>query len=317
MKLLSLIASLCFVYFVLTISCQDSEKVIAYPEGGYAYLKAANDKDSTFFWDPLKDVLSKKDSFQTIYYNYLYNFFGEQNLSIRPRDIPTFRLTFCNVIGPSAIIILTPTQIVTKIQTKGWAYPDFDTLKLSAVERFDFDILNRFFPLDDSTRGRPHRKFLDSLINSNPKLVDPAYFKYLVEKSADWGKEKFEYSLTKIPISKKTFHYLVTRINESGYWKLPFNHLCRVIPNDVDGFILEANTPYKYHVVDALICPNDSTDYMKACDELITYAGLEKKEFGLVWDGTITPAKDEQIQVSELTLDDLKQDTIQKKKKSD
>jgi hypothetical protein len=111
------------------------------------------------------------------------------------------------------------------------------------------------------------------LSKTNPELLNANYYKYLLDKSANYGKEKFEYSLTKVPLKRKNFTHLVNLINESGYWKLPFDNWCDDIPSDASAFTFEANTPKKYNIVKSISCPDDSTKYIKACQELINYAG--------------------------------------------
>ena len=214
---------------------------IVYPEGGYEYPKYVEDKDTTFYCYPLKDIQSTRDSFESAYdYNFL-KLFDEYNLSFKPKGVTTFRLIYGSSMGASSVIILTPDQIIAKTQIKGWSYAWHDSTKLAEHERFDFDILQRFYPLNDTSYKERRKHYFDSLTKENPKLLDPNYYKSLLDKSANWGEEKFEYELKRIPITRKTFYHLVNQISESGYWQLPFENKCQDIPTDAAGFILEAN----------------------------------------------------------------------------
>ncbi len=311
--LLTRILQFIFLFsFLAFISCSPDEEVnIVYPEGGYKYPDQVANKDTAFCYYPLKDSMSTRDSFLYATSNYFFNFFEEHNLSLKPENKTIFRLIYSDMRG-SSIITLTPDQIIVKKKTKGWGDRIYDTTRLTQRERFHLDILQWFFPLNDTSYKQRKRTYFDSLSKSDPELLDANYYKYLIEKSAYYGPEKFEYSLKKIPIQKKNFIHLVDLINKSGYWQLPFDNWCPNIPNDAGGFTLEANTPGKYNVVSTPSCPDDSTKYVKACQEIIKYAKMDK-EIRLIWDGSTTT--DEPIKVKELTLEELKEEPAPKPKK--
>jgi len=300
-----------FISSLAIISCNDDE--IIYPDGGYDYPKYVEVKDTTFYFYPLKDILSTKDSFETANsYSFLQGF-NENNLSLRPNDKPIFRLTYNG--APPAIITLLRDEIIVKEFINGAWYQSPDTTKLSSREKKHFDILERFFPLNDTSYKKWKKIYLDSQSKANPELLDPYYYKYLLEKTGVYSKNKFEYTLKKVPITKKTFVYLVNQINRSGFWQLPFENWCDNIPTDVDGFMLEANTPKKYHVVNSLSCPDDSTKYTRVCQELIKYAQMDSV-IKLIWDGTATTETPDPIKIRELTLTEIKEEPIKKKKKA-
>ena len=270
-------------------------------------------KDTTFYFYPLKDILSTKDSFETENsYSFLQGF-NEYNLSLRPNDKPLFRLTYYG--DPTAIITLSPHEIIVKEFISGGWYQSPDTTKLSGREKKHFDILERFFPLNDTTYKKWRKIYLDSLSKANPELLDPNYYKFLLERTGVFSKDKFEYSSKKILINKKTFTYLVNQINRSGYWQLPFDNSCVNIPTDAFGFIFEANTPKKYNVVNSLSCPDDSTKYTKACQELIKYAQMDSV-INLIWDGRTTTETPPPVKIRELTLTEVKEEPVKKKSKA-
>ena len=264
---------LLFILLFVIVSCNDE---IVYPEGGYNYPKHVKDKDTTFYCYPLKDIKSSADSLESANTYYFLEVFDEYNLSLKSRKNPTFRLIhFSN--GISSIILLTPEEIIVKKQLKGWTSPGHNDEKLTKEEKEHFELLKNFFPLNDTSHTKWRKLYFDSLTKIFPQLLDPKYYKYLLDKSADYGPEKFEYSIRKIPITKKIFGNLVKNINEAGYWRMPFENLCYPIDNDPSSFILEANTPDKYNVAMSLICSNDTTNYKKACQELINYAKMDKE----------------------------------------
>ena len=151
-----------------------------------------------------------------------------------------------------------------------------------------------------------------------PQLLDASYYRYLLDKSSDYGSEKFTYSLKRIPISKKTFTHIVSSLNKSGYWQLPFEVKCVEMPTDGCTYILEANTQSRYNIVRRVDCPYDTSEYVKACQELVTQARMEK-EINLVWNFKKYPrdyVSPENSKVRELQLQELKPEPKSKKKKA-
>jgi hypothetical protein len=165
--------------------------------------------------------------------------------------------------------------------------------------------------LNDTSYKKWEKIYFDSLSKIYPELLDPNYYKYLLDKSSS-DKEKFEYSLQRIPIKKKRFLSLVNQINESEYWQLPFDNWCNHPPSDAGGFTLEVNTPKKYNVVFTLSCPADSTKYIKACQELVKYAKMDD-EIKLIWDWEHL---NEKVPVRESQVIDFKPEPKAKKKKA-
>jgi hypothetical protein len=304
------ICLLIFFFPLLILIAFGCKEEIVYPKGGYEYPKYVEDKDTTFYCYPLKDVKSTRDSFETANWYSFLEAFDEGNLSIRPNDKPTFRMIYEGI--PTAVITLMPDQIIIKKLIKGSFGNLPDTTRLSIKEKFDFNILERFFPLNDTSYKKRKKIYFDSLSTANPELLDPNYYKYLLDKAGVLSKSKFEYTSKRVPIKKKTFVYLVNQINKSGYWQLPFDNWCQNVPMDADGFTLEANTPKKYNIVSTPSCPGDTTRYIKACQEIIKYAKMDK-EIRLIWDGRATT--DEPIKVKELTLEELKEEPAPKPKK--
>ena len=60
-------------------------------------------------------------------------------------------------------------------------------------------------------------------------------------------------------------------------------------------------------------CPDDTTKYVKACQELLNYAGMGK-EIELIWSGAVTT--EEPIKIRELKLTEINEEPVKKKKKA-
>ena len=230
-----------FVILIFAFCACDSNNIISiqYPDGGYNYSEKISSKDSNFYFYPLKDLLSTKDSFDYSYYSdHFYSSFDEPNLSLRPRQKGIFRLEYFDGALSSmkpVVIVLTEDEIVVKEGNKGQAVPWPDTSKLNQLEKYHYELLQWRFPLDDTSYNPWQKKYLDSIAKQHPKLRNPAYYRYLLDKSKAL-EEEFTYTTKKISISNKTYKYLVDQINQSGYWKMPFQFVCYNAPNDAGSF---------------------------------------------------------------------------------
>ena len=268
---------------IMIIAACNSNKpaAIHFPEGGYSYIKTQTDDDSDFCWYPLKDSMSSKDSIKIAYWGYhFYKSFDEPNISLKPEKTTVFRLTYFDGSLSSMrpiIITLKPNEIIVKEGLKGNPDPYPDTSKLNRIEKQHFVLLERYFPFHDTTTNIWKRKYLDSIKKVHPQLTDPAYYRKLLEKSTIFGKDPFAYSTKRYLISTKTYIKLVTQINESGYWKLPYDNWCKSVPNDAAGFNLEANANGKFNIVRSVACYTDSSTFKKACQQLVNEAMFGKE----------------------------------------
>jgi hypothetical protein len=105
-------------------------------------------------------------------------------------------------------------------------------------------------------------------------LHDPVYYRQLLAKVNAHKAPCFTYSQRQIDISPAQFDSLVTQINNSGFWQLPYRINCAEAPMDGDGFTMEANTSEKYKVIFASSCI-DQNSYKQALQELVRRAGMD------------------------------------------
>jgi len=115
------------------------------------------------------------------------------------------------------------------------------------------------------------------MINLYPQLLDAKYFKRLYDKAKAQNPHRHRYTVRIIDLSTKEFKRLVSIINDSGYWKLPYEVPCDDIFVDGYEFSLEASTKNKYNFVRANICNDDKLKFAAICQEIVENAGLEKQ----------------------------------------
>jgi hypothetical protein len=152
---------------------------------------------------------------------------------------------------------------------------------LTKTEQYLLRVLERHFPLDSGKyETRPYmRKLFDSLLAIYPQLRDVSYY-WSLESKRLAPDTNAKVKITKIPITRKDFNHIVSVINASGYWKMPWKIACDSYPTDANGFSLEANTAKKYNYVEFALCDDNlpiQKAFAKACGELVKYAKMEKK----------------------------------------
>lgn len=263
-------------YFIFSFASCNSK--INFPEGGYNYPVDISKIDTNVFSYPKALKANRKDSFHSSYYGYYwYKGFNEPNLSTRPQSQITFRLVYETAFGSTSIFTITPNQILVKQLLRGKFYPENDTMKLDKLERLHFRILENHFPLDGIPADSRWKKPMDSFAIIYPKLLDPVYYRYLLDKSSVMDTIPLQYSIKKIPISYEKFNEIAEQINASGYWQLPFTVKCDGEYLDGYGFSLEANLPERYNCVELSNCPEEAEKFSWACQAIVDACNLENK----------------------------------------
>lgn len=223
----------------------------------------------------MKDSFSFRDSFEySNYYRYMFTAFHEPNLSIKPSPKPVFRLFYSSVMSRAIIILLSEDRITIKEQISGYGGPHFDIMKLTSKERVHYRILEDCF-----SNYKNQETFCDTsfLFQSDSLVHIPTYFQGLQDKALYFGTDAFKYQVKTVPISHRTFARLVKGINASNYWDHPFSHNCENPATDGFGVTLEANTGKVYKIIDVGFCPDYSSSYLKAWEEVIKKAGLHDR----------------------------------------
>ena len=247
------------VLFVLIASCNTK-----LPDGHYDYSASA--------------YKSIADSFYTRLYRKQWCLaYDELDLSVKPLKQPVFRLVYETAFGEAAVFIVNKNELIIKQPLMGNPYRTYDSLKLSGMERLHFRVLKRNFPIQEMDSQNRRKPVVDSLAKIYPKLLDPNYYSYLLDKSFKPDSIPFKYSVKKVALSESKYNEIVNQINSSGYWELPRHVECDYDYTDGYGIILEANTPKKYKIVSIGICSEKALKFSKACQAIINVANLDKK----------------------------------------
>lgn len=268
--------------FLLFTGCQ-SQPGIQYPPGGYDYPVAVSGRDSNFYYYPIRNKFSRRDSFGNSFDYIIYQGVNELNMSLKPLPVETFRLSYGTAFHNYAFITLTKYWLTIKKGTPEEKEP-FDSLfaRLPPIEAEHLRLLQRRYPLDAAVSRPSTRRYLDSMIRLYPQLLDVQYYYRLGEKLNTQENLSFKYDITTIPITIPQYNAIVQAINKSGYWSMPHVIDCKAAIADGYTFMLEANTKSKYNMVSATGCPGDTSAFTNACQEIIKLAWLDK-EIGLPW----------------------------------
>jgi len=284
----------------------------SFPPGGHPYPKQIIDSDMTSYIYPLKDSLSKLDSFNHIWDGMLFQDFDEPNLSLRPLKTTEFRLFQPGFRQYDGLIIsLTPTMITVKRQSAWHHRFTTDTNKLSPLERRLIEFMGRNYgkPRPDSIRWPLWYHYIDSMEILYPQLRDPAWYLKTVKKEMIHDTAFKPCGSITREITSNEYQLFVDSLNASGYWNMPYERECHE-GLAIDGpyyFSLEANTPNQYNFVIGNPCPNDTNLFYKACQHLARLAGLEK-EINVLWiEGPPDTTSHKKVQViDDVILEDVK-----------
>jgi hypothetical protein len=266
-------------------ACKDAH--ISYPEGGYEYPKNPTAKDARFYYCPLKDSMSRKDSFSASLDFFLFTYLHEPNLSVRPYGQDVFRLVYSAALGGVYSITVTEANIVVKRENpdfKNFVYNVYQD-KISVFdevpenyrpnpEKYLLWQIKQKFPFDTARQSKRGKRIIDSLFKVHPNLKDADYCWNLINKKMAPSRY-LKIDSTVIPITKKDFRHIVDLINNSGYWQMPAQLECENYGSDGFGYSLEANTAAKYNYVSfgsCIIKTMQQKKFAEACAELVKYA---------------------------------------------
>ncbi len=274
----------CIVIIIL-FSCKDSP--IIYPDGGYAFINTDTIKDKSFPYFPVRDSMYVRDSIYSVLYDANFmKLFNEPNISLKPSEKEIFRFLISGMGIPIYFITITNGKIIAK---KGLSFKMFDggALNHTESEKQLFHLLYRYIlrnDKDQKNRRKPNYSIVEKRQLDSCKKIGVAYcYKYLFEKSTFALSKTFKYETRIITLPNHTYRELINNINKAGYWKLPLELDCANPPNDGVGFSLEANNGKRYNMVASGDCCDPSSDFKKACQEIINYAHYEK-EIRIVYD---------------------------------
>jgi hypothetical protein len=312
-----MIRSLPFLGFLLIASCHAPAH---YPVGGYPYPEHIADKDTSFYYYPVRDKMSRRDSFRHGWDAFIFQAFDEPNLSLKPLLTPEFRFHYSGWREELLVITLTPGEITVKRHNDSHlARYMMDSGRLTPTERRQVQFIWKHYgesARKESMHEQRRLHFVDSMVCLYPQLQDPAYYWQLVRKELIPDPDATPYTFLSTHIEPAAYKTFVDSLNASGYWEMPYKRECNVEMADGPAyFSLEANTPNRYNFVNGYSCPNDTNRFYKACEQLIHLAGLDK-EFHLLW---IEPPPDttarKPLVIENVQLEDVKEPKQQKRKK--
>ncbi|MEP7377149.1 MAG: hypothetical protein ABI675_27355 [Chitinophagaceae bacterium] len=231
------IIPICIVLPILfCLQCKNRVNPV-YPDGGYDYPAEKANIDTNNYAYPIRDLISSRDSLYYAYYERYWGLgFNEPNLSIRPETNTVFRLTYRTAFGDGTIIKLTEDKIVIKQLIEGNPFPEYDSTNLTKLENRLYWVLRSNFPIQDQIANEFRTQSLERLTKTYPQLLDPMYYINLLNKSMVPSQHPVVYTTKEKQISKRFFLKLVTQINSSGYWKMPYEPQPDPNISSMDGY---------------------------------------------------------------------------------
>lgn len=263
-----------YIFFCLLLGCQDST---IYPTEGYNYPDVVAPGDSNLYHYQLKELSSQYDKLGRNYDYLFYKAFDEENLSIKAQLKETYRFEYSTAFGESMIITITDDFATIKKGNPSVAYAD--TLNLSSIEKYHLYLLRKYYPIDTTNKTQLHFKQIDSLVKLYPELLSSDYYNNIVDKMIMPSEKKFNYEMTRLPITKEQFVDFVKEVNDLGFWNLTYKIDCDKLVSATDGagYSLEVNTKKKYKYVVANLCTGNSKNFAKICQKIIELAKIEKE----------------------------------------
>ena len=274
---------------LLFLSCKNNTRGRC-PDGGYNYPVSVTASDSDFYFVPLRNVFTRKDSLNYSYQYHLYKYFDEPNLSLHAEDSDVFRFVISGPFNDPVIIKLVGHEMLVKTVTSHNSMITGSDEKLTELEKLHYHTLERRYPIGEKEVKPWVKHYLDSLVALYPRLLDVNYYDYLIKKRIVPADSAFVYATRRKTLDHQQYDAFINLLDTSGYWKLPYWIDCKDPPFDGWGFDLEANTGEKYNFVATSSCEaaDESLKFRKACMLLIGYAGLSKKFDLLPSDSTIS-----------------------------
>lgn len=251
-----------------------------YPEGGYPYPDDLTGKDTLSYRYAIRDIESRQDSmFDACSYED-WESTDEPNLSLRPMPTDVFRLVYGESLDATLYIIrLTPTHMIVRIGTPTDYYLHLpDTNLLTPLDRTLVRILEYNFPVEDTTRHRHRRRYLDSMGGLYPQLFSRSYYVKVWNKEHPHSKPWWNFTSKSIALKPGEFQHFVSLINQSDYWQLPIGGPPHEAAMDGCSYSLEANTTDRYNFVQTGGIP-DTGSFAKACQALVDFAGIKKEVY--------------------------------------
>ena len=279
---------------------------MTYPPGGYPYPTGLKGRDTEFYRCPIRTRETRQDSMRDAIFYEDWKATGEPNLSLRPMPTDVFRFVYGEALNPTFYIIrMTPYEMTVRIGTPTAALEQLpDTSLLAPLDLRLYRILERNYPIDDTSIHHRRRRFLDSMGHIYPQLYNPSYYLSVRNREYPHSKPWYRFTSRTIALKPGDFDKLVSTINNSHYWQLPFDIEQEAVM-DGCGYSLEANTSDQYNYVGTGGACSDTGAFAKACQALVDFAGLQKK-ISLVW----IPKKDTSkrpVVIQDVQLEDIKE----------
>ncbi len=244
----------------------------------FDYPNLSNKTDTDIYVYQLKDTLNRRDSFLYVYYgsNYLKQF-NEENLSLRPSALETFRFSYTPFGRKPINITFDKDKITVKLWKSGSLDRIYNYSKLDSLEFIKFRFLERYFFRSRESLSDRSAKYCDSMFQKYPELRSIKYYKQLMDKFTDSDSLKFIYTTLTIPLSKNQYSSIIDSLKNSNFNNLPWSLSSVDMVPDGGGYTFEANTKTKFKFFVCYYLPIDSLPMTKFCRYLLKLSRVDKE----------------------------------------
>lgn len=245
----------------------------------YDYPDITGKSDTDIYVYQLKNIISRHDSFiyVTTGSQYLKQF-NEENLSLKPLPLETFRFSYSLFDGRPVNITFNKNEIVVKKGLSGLLFPLYNIQKLDSVEAIKLHLMETTFFLSRQTLSQRKFRRYDSMMAIYPEMASVNYYKALIDKCTDYDTLRFTYSTNRIAITPRQYESLLDLLKKSNFDHVPWYMSPSEVAMDGVGYSFEANTKTKYKY---FFCfgreQMNATPMTKFCRHLLKLAKVDKQ----------------------------------------
>ena len=247
----------------------------------FDYPENPDTADSLFLAYPLRDIMSRSDSFNYAIWtpNWLKKW-NEPNLSLGYSGEDLFRITYEASFRKPVCIRFNNHQMIVKEGVSGKLYEEVDFNLLDSVARWQYWFIQKSVL---RSTNHPTQQWLimkDSVLNAVPQITTFQFYKTLLAKATVPDSAEFTYREHLIALSPELYCSLIKEMQDSEFGSSSFSAGQSGLCTDSDGYAIEAHLEKKYKLSKRNVC-GDSSKVTAFCSRIFRIAGINDIADGL------------------------------------